>query len=149
MTQLDVINPLNDDLIDQIVDGALTPAQLRAAIDCLDREPDGWKRCALAFLEAQCWRESFRLVGEPKATSLKAESRSRNKTTSSRSEQAGGGSPGLWQLLSWPPRSRWAGWVMMGTSGSRPGCRCRGAVGRACNEARRHSRTRDPHVDGR
>ena len=33
MTKLDVINPLNDDLIDQIVDGVLTPAQLRAAID--------------------------------------------------------------------------------------------------------------------
>ena len=76
MTQLDVINPLNDDLIDQIVDGALNPAQLRAAIDCLDREPDGWKRCTLAFLEAQCWRESLRLVGAPKATSLKAESTS-------------------------------------------------------------------------
>jgi hypothetical protein len=76
MTQLDVINPLNDDLIDRIVDGALTPAQLRAAIDCLDREPDGWKRCTLAFLEAQCWRDSFRLVGAPKATSFKAESTS-------------------------------------------------------------------------
>jgi hypothetical protein len=74
MTQLDVINPLNDDLIDQIVDGALTPAQLRAAIDCLDREPDGWKRCALAFLEAQCWRESLCLVGAPNAKSFKAES---------------------------------------------------------------------------
>jgi hypothetical protein len=74
MTQLDVINPSNDDLIDQIVDGALTPAQLRAAIDCLDREPDGWKRCTLAFLEAQCWRDSFRLVGAPKPTSFPAES---------------------------------------------------------------------------
>jgi hypothetical protein len=76
MTQLDVINNLNEDLIDRIVDGALTPAQLRAAIDCLDREPDGWKRCTLAFLEAQCWRESLRLVGAPKGTSLKAESTS-------------------------------------------------------------------------
>jgi hypothetical protein len=72
MTKLDVINPLNDDLIDQIVDGALTPAQLRGAIDLLDHEPDGWKRCALAFLEAQCWRESFRLVGEPIQLNLPA-----------------------------------------------------------------------------
>ncbi|HEX3448255.1 MAG TPA: hypothetical protein VHS97_08360 [Isosphaeraceae bacterium] len=72
MTKLDVINPLNDDLIDQIVDGALTSAQLRAVIDMLDREPDGWKRCALAFLESQCWRETFRLVGEPNPTSLQA-----------------------------------------------------------------------------
>jgi hypothetical protein len=73
MTKLDVINPLNDDLIDQIVDGSLTPTQLRGAIDLLDREPDGWKRCALAFLEDHCWRESLRLVGEPKSTSFTAE----------------------------------------------------------------------------
>jgi len=73
MTKLDVINPLNDDLIDQIVDGALTPAQLRVAIDWLDRQPDGWKRCALALLEAQCWRESFLRVGEPIMTNLPGE----------------------------------------------------------------------------
>jgi hypothetical protein len=72
MTKVDLMNPLNGDLIDQIVDGALTPAQLRAAIYLLDREPDGWKRCALAFLESQCWRETFRLVGEPNPTSLPA-----------------------------------------------------------------------------
>jgi hypothetical protein len=72
MKNCDVINPLNDDLIDQIVDGALTPARLRAAIDLLDREPDGWKRCTLAFLETQCWRESCRLVGEPKQLNLSA-----------------------------------------------------------------------------
>ena len=56
-------SPLDDGFIDRIVDGELTPAELRAAIDRLDREPDGWKRCALAFLEAQCWRESFRALG--------------------------------------------------------------------------------------
>ena len=65
MTKLDITKPLSDDLIDQIVDGILTPSQLRDAIDCLDRDPDRSKRCALAFLEAQCWRESLRLVGEP------------------------------------------------------------------------------------
>ena len=51
--------PLSDAFLDRIVDGGLAPAELRAAIDLLGREPDGWKRCALAFLEAQCWRESF------------------------------------------------------------------------------------------
>jgi hypothetical protein len=76
MTKLDVTNPIDDDLIDQLVDGVLAPAQLRAAIDRLDHEPEGWKRCALAFLEAQCWRESLRLVGEPKPMSLPAESTS-------------------------------------------------------------------------
>jgi hypothetical protein len=53
-------NPPLSELIDRLVDGGLTPAQLRLAIDELDRAPDGWRRCALAFLEAQCWSESFR-----------------------------------------------------------------------------------------
>jgi len=65
MTEIDALPPPDDDLIDRIVDGALTPAELRAAIDRLDRIPDGWKQCAAAFLEAQCWRESFRALGEP------------------------------------------------------------------------------------
>jgi hypothetical protein len=56
--------PSPDAFFDQIVDGGLTPAQLREAFDRLDREPDGWKRCAMAFLEAQCWRESFRAMAD-------------------------------------------------------------------------------------
>jgi hypothetical protein len=50
---------VTDAFLDRIVDGWLTPTQFREAIDRLEREPGGWKRCALAFLEAQCWRESF------------------------------------------------------------------------------------------
>jgi hypothetical protein len=65
MTDLDPLKPLSDELIDRIVDGELTPAELSAAVDRLDREPDGWKRCALAFLEAQCWRESVRVIPQP------------------------------------------------------------------------------------
>jgi hypothetical protein len=64
MTEPDAINPDLDCVIDQIVDGALTPAELRAAVDRLEREPDGWKRCALSFLEVQCWRESLRTMDE-------------------------------------------------------------------------------------
>jgi hypothetical protein len=79
MTKHDAINPLNDRLVDRIVDGELTPAELRAAIDCLDREPDGWKRCALAFLEAQCWRESFRAMGQSAALSVESRSLSVTK----------------------------------------------------------------------
>jgi hypothetical protein len=69
MTRGDSTTPLDDDFIDRIVDGALTPAELGAAVDRLDREPDGWKRCALAFLEAQCWREAFRALDEPAGAS--------------------------------------------------------------------------------
>jgi len=57
-------NPVDNDLVDRIVDGGLTPAELREAIDRLEHEHDGWKRCALAFMEAQCWRESFRALDD-------------------------------------------------------------------------------------
>ena len=65
---------LDDDFIDRIVDGGLTPAELRSAIDRLERKPDGWKRCALAFLEAQCWGESFRALDQPSRLRIATES---------------------------------------------------------------------------
>ena len=64
MAEIDPLPRLDDELIDRIVDGSLSPAELRTAIDLVDRIPDGWKRCGAAFLEAQCWRESFRAMGE-------------------------------------------------------------------------------------
>jgi hypothetical protein len=45
--------------IDRLVDGELDDDQRRALLARLDAEPDGWRRCALAFLEAQCWREAL------------------------------------------------------------------------------------------
>jgi hypothetical protein len=75
MTDPDCTTPLDDDFIDRIVDGAMTPCQLRAAIDRLDREPDGWKRCAVAFLEAQCWREAFRTLDQPAGCSVEVSAR--------------------------------------------------------------------------
>ena len=51
-------------LFDRIVDGGMTPDELRAAVEQLEREPDGWKRCALAFLEAQALNESLRALGQ-------------------------------------------------------------------------------------
>jgi hypothetical protein len=74
MTRPDAINPLDNSFIDRIVDGELTPAELRAAIGRLDSEPDGWKRCALAFLEAQCWRESFRALGQSTPSTIERRS---------------------------------------------------------------------------
>jgi len=54
-----------DNVIDRIVDGSLGPGELRLALSRLEHEPDGWKRCTLAFLEAQCWRDSFRALEAP------------------------------------------------------------------------------------
>jgi hypothetical protein len=59
-----------DRIIDRIVDGGLSPAQLRDALPRLDAVPDGWKRCALAFLEAQAWSDVLREPSRPQ-TSLK------------------------------------------------------------------------------
>jgi hypothetical protein len=62
MSDPDPLVPLSDVDLDRIVEGELSPAEWRTALDRLEREPDGWKRCALAFLEAQCWRDSFRAM---------------------------------------------------------------------------------------
>ncbi len=48
-----------DQLLDLLVDGELNENERRKALASLDRMPDGWRRCALAFLEAQCWKEDF------------------------------------------------------------------------------------------
>lgn len=51
--------PIDAAALDRLVDGELDEAARAALLRSLDREPDGWKRCALAFLEAQAWRESM------------------------------------------------------------------------------------------
>jgi hypothetical protein len=50
-----------DRLIDRLVDGELGGAERRALLLRLDSEVggQGWRRCALAFLEAQAWREAM------------------------------------------------------------------------------------------
>jgi hypothetical protein len=50
----------NDDVVfDRLVDGELTPSERRQLLETLDKRPEGWRRCALAFLEAQSWREEL------------------------------------------------------------------------------------------
>jgi hypothetical protein len=50
-----------DRLIDRLVDGELTEGERQLLLARLDADPsrDGWRRCALAFLEAQVWCEAF------------------------------------------------------------------------------------------
>jgi hypothetical protein len=60
-----------DDLIDRLVDQAIPPAELRLAFRRLEESPDGWRRCVMAFLEAQCWGDAMRsnehseVIGRP------------------------------------------------------------------------------------
>lgn len=45
--------PDDDFRFDRLVDGELSPEDYKALLEALDDEPGGWRRCALAFLEAQ------------------------------------------------------------------------------------------------
>lgn len=53
--------PVDPAALDRLVDGELPETQRRELLTSLDRQPDGWRRCALAFLEAQSWGDA---VGE-------------------------------------------------------------------------------------
>lgn len=45
--------------LDRLVDGELTPDEYRALLQTIEMHPDGWRRCALAFLEAQAWGQEL------------------------------------------------------------------------------------------
>src|SRR5262245_16758997 len=48
-----------DILLDRLVDGELTGDERRQLLQSFDKRPEDWRRCALAFLEAQSWREEL------------------------------------------------------------------------------------------
>jgi hypothetical protein len=55
-----MMNTSNDDpRFDRLVDGELGEEERRELLSGLDGEPGGWRRCALAFLESQCWQQTF------------------------------------------------------------------------------------------
>lgn len=58
------MNDLDDVRFDRLVDGELSRDEYRRLLESLDGEPDGWKRCATAFLEAQAWGQEFRTIRE-------------------------------------------------------------------------------------
>ncbi len=45
--------------LDRLVDGELPEAERRQLLSKLDRQPGGWRQCALAFLEAQSWGQAL------------------------------------------------------------------------------------------
>ncbi|HVX60965.1 MAG TPA: hypothetical protein VHC19_10195 [Pirellulales bacterium] len=60
------MNPLRADqehLLDLLVDGELDEANRRELLMWCQRDPEGWRQCALAFLEAQSWSRQLRDVG--------------------------------------------------------------------------------------
>jgi hypothetical protein len=58
-------------ILDRLVDGELTEADRKVLLGALDDEPGAWRRCALAFLEAQSWRNAFSAArSEPQPTEV-------------------------------------------------------------------------------
>lgn len=52
----------DDSRFDKLVDGALPAAEYKVLLAALEDEPGGWRRCAMAFLEAQAWRREFAAI---------------------------------------------------------------------------------------
>ena len=50
---------LSDEQLDLLVDGELSASQQQDLLRRLEQEPGAWRRCALAFLEAQCWKREL------------------------------------------------------------------------------------------
>jgi hypothetical protein len=53
------LSPTDDIVFDKLVDGELNEAERRELLSGLDEQPGGWRRCALAFLESQCWHKAL------------------------------------------------------------------------------------------
>lgn len=95
-------------LIDRLVDGELSGDERRHLLASLEAQPDGWRRCALAFVEAQTWRGAMGSLlrenaapVEQKSLPIVVENSSSAEESSSRSES---------------PRSHLATWFAVAAS---------------------------------
>lgn len=53
-------NDITSESLDRLVDGELSSVERRELLLRLEESRDGWRNCALAFLEAQTWGREFR-----------------------------------------------------------------------------------------
>ena len=51
---------VDDQTLDQLVDGELSSQQRHEVLSALEQSDGGWRRCALAFLESQAWGKEFK-----------------------------------------------------------------------------------------
>lgn len=68
---------------DLLVDGELSPEQVRWLLASMEEQPSGWRRCALAFLEAQSWGRDLDVI-RAEATASSPTERASNQATFSR-----------------------------------------------------------------
>ena len=73
MTILEELRRDESRVLDRLVDGELSQHERRELLAALDDEPGAWRRCALAFLEAQSWRwQLAHVAAEPIVAQLTA-----------------------------------------------------------------------------
>lgn len=92
---------IDDELIDRLVDGELPAEERRQLLLALESQPDGWRRCALAFIEAQTWRSQMgvMLAGETAkrpAGAISATLREASSSTAASSANARRRNMGMW-----------------------------------------------------
>lgn len=58
-------NVVGDAAIDRLVDGELLEIERRELLLQLENDPEGWRRCCLAFLEDQSWRQALAHSASP------------------------------------------------------------------------------------
>ena len=56
------LDAADDRALDLLVDGELTDEQTRWLLAALDESSDGWRRCALSFVEAQSWNRDLSAI---------------------------------------------------------------------------------------
>jgi hypothetical protein len=59
-TMREFLNLDDERAFDRLVDNELSAAERRTLLEALDTKADGWRQCAIAFLEAQSWGDDFR-----------------------------------------------------------------------------------------
>lgn len=110
------VTPSLDIRIDRLVDGELPRDEYRALLLELDREPGGWRLCALAFLEAQALGGELRGIRAAAATHPLSKSDAVVKPASSTP------SPGPSGASTWGTTFRWlavaASWLLVFGLGS-------------------------------
>jgi hypothetical protein len=63
-------NDISDESLDGLVEGTLDDDRRRALLLALEADPEGWRRCALAFLEAQAWTQALAPLADHAASTL-------------------------------------------------------------------------------
>jgi hypothetical protein len=79
-------------MLDRLVDGELTREEYAALLRSLEQAPDGWRRCATAFLEAQAWQRELGVL--QRETDASKETASTHQATVRPREHYG-----VWPLL--------------------------------------------------